>query len=424
MQLQISILPISDDAALSAFEKVVPLVPGVTNPMVRGYFGNAGGAQHPLQNFRAQAAMAAVLAEHAEVFSSMEVSFQTTASQPPQGCNLALRRVPNGETTVTMNLTDAWNSQDDILAPMSIAFRKAFHEYSRSNVIRDISPIIDDYYQRMEATTVRLIELNGDIIRQNDEHRRKLEVSADEQKSRLQADYLARSEALQAEYAAKVGEIKLREDGLEERKKALDDRDNTHARRQKQEDLNAKLQQYQAAFRLTKDTERKRLPVTWGFVVGLVVIGSLVAVNTWAALLPLISGIPFWWQPLRVVGYTLAFAGLLIYFIRWQDRWAQTHADEEFQLKHLELDGLRAGWLVEVLLEWQRETKGDVPTELIQKLGTGLFEHSTARPGATHPVEDTIASVLGSSSSLRLDFPGGKATLDRKALERARSAGG
>ena len=125
-----------------------------------------------------------------------------------------------------------------------------------------------------------------------------------------------------------------------------------------------------------------------------------------------------------MVGYTLAFAGLLIYFIRWQDRWAQTHADEEFQLKHLELDGLRAGWLVEVLLEWQRETKGDVPTELIQKLGTGIFEHSTARPGATHPVEDTIASVLGSSSSLRLDFPGGKATLDRKALERARSAGG
>jgi hypothetical protein len=88
--------------------------------------------------------------------------------------------------------------------------------------------VIDDFHKRMEAMIVPLIELSGDIIRQNDKHRRRLEVSADEQRSRLQADYETRSQALQAEYVAKLGEIKLREDALEERKKALDDRDSTH----------------------------------------------------------------------------------------------------------------------------------------------------------------------------------------------------
>jgi hypothetical protein len=114
---------------------------------------------------------------------------------------------------------------------------------------------------------------------------------------------------------------------------------------------------------------------------------------------------------------------LLIYFIRWQDRWAQTHADEEFRLKRLELDSVRASWLVEVLLEWQRENKTEIPAALIQKLGSGLFEQSAGRPEATHPFDDAVTALLGNSSSLQLDFPGGKATVDRKGIEKAKTAG-
>ncbi len=143
----------------------------------------------------------------------------------------------------------------------------------------------------------------------------------------------------------------------------------------------------------------------------------------WRAFQPQDAGVPFWWPPLRIITYTLGFFGLLFYFIRWQDRWAQTHAVEEFRLKHLELDGIRAGWLVEVLLEWQRETKSEVPAELIRKLGAGLFDQVGEAQIATHPVEDIVAALLGNSSSLQVDLPGGKATFDRKTIDRVKGSG-
>jgi hypothetical protein len=274
----------------------------------------------------------------------------------------------------------------------------------------------------MDGSIVRLMELNEKITRENDQFRLSLEARQKELKERLETEYGEREKQLGAQFTAKEDELKQREAALVARGKTLDDRDNTHARRQKQEDLSRRLQQHQASFNLTSDTTKKRIPVMIAFWAGLAFLGVLVGVYTWRALQPLESGIPFWWHPLRVIGFTAGFVGLLVYFIRWQDRWSQTHADEEFRLKRLELDSVRAGWLVEVLLEWQREHKTDVPPELIEKLGAGLFEQSSGQPGATHPVEDIIARLLG-NSSLQLEFPGGKAALDRKAIDRAKSAG-
>jgi len=46
-------------------------------------------------------------------------------------------------------------------------------------------------------------------------------------------------------------------------------------------------------------------------------------------------------------------AGTLIFFIRWQDRWYEAHANEEFRFKRLDLDVDGASWLVEMMLEWR-----------------------------------------------------------------------
>ena len=111
-----------------------------------------------------------------------------------------------------------------------------------------------------------------------------------------------------------------------------------------------------------------------------------------------------------------------MYFIRWQDRWAQEHADEEFRLKRLDLDVDRASWLVEMMLEWRGEQGRDIPKELVEKLAAGLFEPSTQRPSARHPVEDGIAALLSSAAALKLNLPGGELTLDKKAIDKAKSA--
>lgn len=423
MQLQRSIIPITDNAALTILEESVKLVPGAQNPQGQAHFGHSNPItiQCPLGEFRRKEEISAALKEDGEAFSYLAVLFAV----PLVGnVTYSLHRDAEGATRVRLDVPQQLQASGlGKAVHFVIAFDKAFKPYSRSNVLRDVNPVIDEFYNRMNAETVRLMELNGSIIRQNEEYRQRLEAQADERQIRIEAEKRDYFKKVEEEYAAKAEDLKKREEALEQRKKDLDDRDNTHARRQKQEDLNRKLQQYQQGFTLTRDTSKKRWPVTGGFVAGLVALGVLVGVNTWASLQPSESGAPFWWQPLRVVGYTAGFIGLLIYFIRWQDRWAQTHADEEFRLKRLELDGVRAGWLVEVLLEWQRENKTEIPTALVQRLGAGLFEQSAGRPDATHPVEDVLAALLGNSSSLQFDFPGGKASLDRKGIERAKAAG-
>lgn len=433
MQLQLSILPISDDNVLSIFERLVNLVPNASNQHSNARVGDNAQNQPPLNigaplnEFRAQKGIAAILQQHGEILTGLTVSFQVpNPGAPPNNVahgSLDLKREPDGTTVVTANLPPHWSNQPDIATPVLVEFRTAFQEYRRSNVLRDVSPVLDEFYKRMEAATVRLIELNGEIIRQNEDYRSRLEKVADERQTHLAAEYRDRVQKLDDDHAARSQELKQRERALEERAKALDDRDNTHARRQKQEDLNRKLQQYQTAFNLTRDTEKKRRPVSVAFMGGLAILGILVGVNTWAVFQPLPPGVPFWWHPFRTIACTLGFFGLLVYFIRWQDRWAATHADEEFRLKRLELDGVRAGWLVEVLLEWHLENRGEIPDQLIQKLGAGLFEQSAGRPEATHPVEDVLAALLGNSSSLQLELPGGKASLDRKGLDRAKAAG-
>jgi hypothetical protein len=63
-----------------------------------------------------------------------------------------------------------------------------------------------------------------------------------------------------------------------------------------------------------------------------------------------------------------------------------------------------------------------IPEELIHSLSKGLFEPGNPYPSATHPVEDAIASLLASPTSLKLRLPGGEVNLDKKAIERAKSA--
>jgi hypothetical protein len=103
-----------------------------------------------------------------------------------------------------------------------------------------------------------------------------------------------------------------------------------------------------------------------------------------------------------------------VFFIRWQDRWSEVHAAEEFRLKRFDLDIARASWLVEVMLEWNTAEK-EFPKELIQNLASGLFQQIPSGPSIKHPAEEILGALL-SSSGVNLKFPGGDVSLDRKGV--------
>lgn len=420
MQLQFLTLDVPDESVLTNFEETLA---SRTDLRVRACLWRLLDNDSTSGNWpdlRKDATFSRIIEQQGSLLRYLQVDFHSDQG----GGNLQFIRQMDGLCQVTMSLDDQFARQDaSRKTDLVVAFLHGFKPYERSNVLQVLSPAVSDAYDQMRQATARLMDLNSRITQENDEFRRSLERNLETARTKVEGEYQSRKDALEAEYARKANELKAHESALEERKRALDDRDNTHARRQKQEDLSKKLQEYQQSFKLTRDTATKRHPVHYAFIGGLVLLGALVSLSTWYALQPPQQGVPFWWPPVRAVGYGGGFVGLLIYYIRWQATWAQAHADEEFSLKRLELDGVRASWLVEVLLEWQREGKGEIPPELVQKLGANLFSGAAERPGATHPAEDLLASLLGSSSSLQLDLPHGKASFDRKAIERARGEG-
>jgi hypothetical protein len=137
----------------------------------------------------------------------------------------------------------------------------------------------------------------------------------------------------------------------------------------------------------------------------------------WTTFQKVTSDFPLWYPLVRFSLALLGMGSSIVFYIRWQDRWSEAHAAEEFRLKRLALDMDRASWLVEVMLEWRKEREGEeIPKELIGPLAAGLFEPGTSSPALRHPAEDILAALLLSPASVDVDLPRGKVTLDRKGL--------
>ena len=292
--------------------------------------------------------------------------------------------------------------------------------YKPANLLKTFLPQVDQLNEQREISLRRLEGLADRIIVRADEDRRAARVRLDEESERLRSEHTSERQKLQSEFDQQAEALKQRATELDARARELDDRGNTHARRQLQRDLKNELKNRSTSFSLTKDTASKRHPINVAFFGLFVALAALVGWTFWSTAQAPPANIPFWFPLLRFAASVTGLIGSVIFYIRWQDRWSQSHIDEEFRLKRLDLDIDRAAWLVEMLLEWKAEKESDIPKELIDKLGTGLFEQMS--PGATirHPVEDAVTALLSSSSTIKIPFAGGgEAVLDRKSMKEA-----
>ena len=217
-------------------------------------------------------------------------------------------------------------------------------------------------------------------------------------------------------YARKDDALQLREEKLKQREQELDDRSNTEARRKLHQELKKALKERSTKFSLTSETERKRRPIHMAFITLLV---TMVVVGGYYFFQEAMSTETLgWFSALRLTGSVAAFLVAMLFYIRWQERWAQAHADEEFRLKRLDLDIDRASWLVEMMLEWKEEKGAEIPGELVDRLARGLFAGRSDREPTRHPSEDLAAALLSAASGIRVNVPGlGELTLDRKSLQ-------
>ena len=292
-----------------------------------------------------------------------------------------------------------------------------------------------------QSTLERLEKLNEDLIRQSADFRNGLEEKFEVKVANAEADYCEKKKQVEVDGQALAEQVQEKQKALDEKLKAIDDRDNTHVRREIRdrmlEDVKARINQ----FGVSKVTEAKRRPVLFGILaLSLAFIGLLawtsyeiVAMDRqYFSMLEAIRNISAWTpEKIKVAGlsaevvakasvtdvdrthlfwlwgrfalFSFGFVGTILFYIRWQNRWAEQHIDSEFQLQQFYIDVNRANWVIESCLEWRKETESAIPKELLSSITNALFVNNQSEPERVmHPADELASALLGSASKLKL----------------------
>ncbi len=291
----------------------------------------------------------------------------------------------------------------------------------------DTKPFLDfldegakQLYQTREQDIQKLERMQENFFKSMTEFTLDQQQKQQEFQRQLESEYAARQSKLEEQHGERLNQLEAKDADLKKIRAEIDERENRQARRDIYKELKAKLVARNTTFELTAGTKNRRRTVFW-FTIALL---GLFFTGFWYCFdKNVINNEPpiNWIAVGSQIGFALTFIGIATFFIQWNHRWFQKHADEEFKLKRLDLDFDRANWLVELAMEWQNITKSDVPAELVNKLSRNLFNADEAKDTDIHPAETFLSAIFGKAGSINVEFPG-KFTMHRSDPADARIA--
>lgn len=273
------------------------------------------------------------------------------------------------------------------------------------------------------STLERLEKLNEELILKTHVYREKLDTDFTKHRDELEETTKARVDILEKQHSIKLDELTLERENLQKQKEALDDKSNTHARREIRRDILKEIKARQTEFSLTKGTNKLRAPVALGMVI-LIAFFIFMVIYTSVELFKVIQSDDMR-KIILVTAKQLLYSGgtvgSIIFAIRWLNRWFELHMQSEFALKQFELDMERASWLVETNLEWKDSKGTTMPTDLLKSLSKNLFENQQEKPeSVSHPVDQLASALIGSASTIRLKAGDSLLEIDPKKLAKAK----
>ena len=325
---------------------------------------------------------------------------------------VSLSRDPDADADI---ISVSYDTSDPDLVDVNrslVAIQRQFIPLNRAAAIeRALGPEIAEFYRRREEGLARLESLTQRIVEETHKYRMQLDAETTEHKRALTIEFDEKAKALDAQYEQRSAAVKARAQELDEARRELDDRSARHARRQQSKELQDKISGRSKKFELTYETQHKRRSIHAIFILLLVTSGSLIFRSL---LFPVATteGVALWLELGRMPLGVLGFALTSVFYIRWNDQWFRQHANQEFRFQQLALDVDRAGYAVEMLMEWQEEKGSEMPAVMVDRLTTGLFTDQTTEARVRHPAEDLTSALLKASSGVRVDVPGvGEATV-------------
>ena len=272
--------------------------------------------------------------------------------------------------------------------------------YHAAALERALGPEMAEFYRLREEGLSRLEALTRSLAKENHDYRKQLDVEAAEHNRVLTESFENKKAELESQYEARTNELSERQVELDRLRQELDDRSARHARREQSRELQKKISERSVEFDLTLKTRRKRMPIHAIFL-------SLLGYSLFSTVTGFFAtGLEPWVAQVRFVLGTVGFALTAVFYIRWNDHWFRRHADQEFKLQQLALDVDRAGYAVEMLMEWQEDKGGEMPAVVVDRLTAGMFTEQTSTERAQHPSEDVASKLLKLASNVRLELPG------------------
>lgn len=335
------------------------------------------------------------------------------------------QRLPNGTYQSSLHTDSIVFNQSHIIEPETAY---AINKIIESELISDASStltgidkntleelsrnhqeFLDGMRRNLSAVAEELTRARIESEREVRERKGELDRAAEDQAAKLQAAHNERLAAIEAE--------KMK---LAEREKQLDDRNNTHARRDLQNNIKEQLAAYKNKFELTEGTRRLRQPV----LLAVITIESICVSLLLFVFLSPTQGGDFWDKAffwIKSFGLTFLAAGTAVWFLRWLTHWSARHADAEFQLRQLELDIARASWVVETTLEWKASQDTSIPEPLLEAISRNLFVAGEARKeSADSPADHLASALLGDASKVKLKSGDHEIEFDRAAIKRTK----
>ncbi len=281
---------------------------------------------------------------------------------------------------------------------------RAFYQ-AREQSIRDLQGMQEQFFKQLQEFTT--------------EQTKGYQSRLDE----LEAKAVETEEKREGILQNRLAEVTEKEEQLGKREKELDDRDNTTTRRSLLKDIQTILEERANKFELTKATRLRRWPALSGFLLLLVLLAGATGFFIYWDFQANKTGNLSAWLIVRQIVFGVAFAATAGFFLKWMSQWATRHAEEEFALKQLELDIIRASWVAEHALEWAESKHDEIPEDLIERLSRNLFT-SRDQEGEEKTAAELLAdALLGSAASANLKFGENEVTVDRKGFLKMRGKG-
>ncbi|WP_396267660.1 hypothetical protein [Ideonella sp.] len=317
----------------------------------------------------------------------------------------------------------------------------------------DSTSLLEAQRALQESSFSRLQLQLEKVFEQTIELRGQLDEQVRHKEAALEQNFQQREVEATERIQRQIEELSKQEQALEERRKSLDESDNTFARRQIRDRMLSDVAARVQNFGLSASTVATRKPVAAGMLVLCALLTTLLSMtlleldstsshkiqvtsrettaesaksspaasSSASATTPRpqvmsnnsasgaesagIDRIMLW---IRFALLSTGLAASILYYIRWQNQWATSFAATEQSLQQFHIDVNRANWVVETCLEWRKETDSDIPTPLIESLTRGLFVGRETTPPVLHPADELASALMGSASHLSLDINGNK----------------